>query len=102
MLHLPAHEQFGTCACRARPMAWRGSLGTGSAYNTLAGAVCVECAAVGCRTQRVLCQDDSRPSLSAVHMQAALVLFDVQTARATKQWDLRTLISRPGHRGGEL
>jgi hypothetical protein len=39
-------------------------------------------------------------SLSAVHMQAALVLFNVQTARATKQWNLRTLTSRPG--GGEL
>jgi hypothetical protein len=35
-------------------------------------------------------------------MQAALVLFDVQTARATKQWNLRTLISRPGYEGDEL
>ncbi len=34
-------------------------------------------------------------------MQAALVLFDVQKARATKQWDLRTLTCRPGHVGGE-
>jgi hypothetical protein len=33
-------------------------------------------------------------------MQAALVLFYVQTAQ--KQWDLHTLTSRPGHGGGEL
>jgi hypothetical protein len=50
---------------------------------------------VGGRTQRVLRQDGSRLSISAVHLQAALVLFDVQTARATKQWDLRMLTSRP-------
>jgi hypothetical protein len=35
-------------------------------------------------------------------MQAVLVLFDVQTARATKEWNLRTLTSRLGHGGGEL
>ncbi len=47
--------------------------------------VCVECAAVAGRTQRILRQDGSRRSSSAVHAQAVFVLFDVQTARATKQ-----------------
>jgi hypothetical protein len=37
-----------------------------------------------------------------MQLEAALVLFDVQTGRATKQWILRTLTSLPGHGGGEL
>ncbi len=67
---------------RARPVTWGKSFEVGSAHNTWAGAVRVECAAVGSRTQCILL----RTAVGvAVPFTCKQRWFDVQTARAPKQ-----------------
>jgi hypothetical protein len=77
-----SHVQAQNLRLRARPVTWGKSLEVCSAHNTWAGAVCVECAAIGSRTQCVLLRTEVGVAVPFTCKQCWL---DVQTARTPKR-----------------